>query len=191
LIHLGKKAVFLDRDGTLIEDKHYLSDPEGVEFIDGAVEALRRLDEAGYELVVVTNQSGVGRGYMTEADVEAVHDRLDALLAKEGLELTDIYYAPYIEDAEDPKYREGRRFRKPRPGMIEKAVSEHGLDVEQSFMIGDKGSDVEAGHRAGTRTVLVKTGKGTDQLDDVDESTVDFVAQDLSEAAGWIREHGE
>jgi len=188
---MSRRAVFLDRDGTVIKDKHYLSDPEGVELFPGVPRALRDLRDEGYQLVIVTNQSGVGRGYMTEADVEAVHDRLRDRLGEEGINLTDIYYAPYHEDADDPQYRRNRYDRKPRPGMIETAVDEHEIDAGNSYMIGDKESDLVAGRRAGCASILVRTANGPETAQSIDPGTVDYVADGLTDATRYILDEAE
>lgn len=182
-----KKAVFLDRDGTLIHDKHYLDTPEGVEWYDGAFEALRSLEDAGYHLVIVTNQSGVARGKMTEQDVHAIHERMRKDLEGEGIEVKDFYYCPYLKDAKVEEYRRDSDLRKPSPGMLLKAAEEHDLDLASSYMIGDKPSDVEAGARAGTRTILVQTGKTVDLKDlPEDHREPDHVSESILEAARLI-----
>lgn len=148
------RAVFLDRDGTIIEEKDYLSDPERVRPFPGAADALRRLQDAGFRLFIVTNQSGVGRGYFTLEDVERVHRRLSDLLAPEGVRFERIYIAP--EAPEMPS-----RGRKPSPQFLYDARDEFGVDLGQSYMIGDKLSDLECGWNAGVReSILVRTGYG-------------------------------
>ena len=179
-------VVFLDRDGTIIKDKHYLRDPENIEFYDGVFSSLQRLRQSGYQLIVVTNQSGVARGLMTEKDVRAVHDRLEERLSEKKIELLDIYYAPYHPEADDPRYLKGKEYRKPRPGMLKQAGEDHGIDFSTSFMIGDKLSDIQAGKRAGCRTVLVRTGKGRKAVQSEQEIPADYVASDFSKAVEWI-----
>lgn len=179
-------AVFLDRDGTIIKDKHYLSDPDEIEFYDGVFPALRRLQESGYDLIVVTNQSGVARGLMTEKDVRALHMRLEQLLADENIHLLDLYYAPYHPSAENPRYLEGKEFRKPRPGMLHQADEDHGIDFQSSYMIGDKLSDIEAGNRVGCKTILVKTGKGKEITQSENKIPADNIAHNFDKAVKWI-----
>lgn len=184
-----KKAVFLDRDGTLIYDKHYLDTPEGVEWYEGAFDALKTLRDAGFVLIIITNQSGVARGKMNEEDVRAIHDRIREDLEQNGIEVEDFYYCPYLEDAKVKEYRRDSRLRKPSPGMILDAADEHDLDLSRSYMIGDKPSDVEAGSRAGTRTVLVGTGKDvTPQEFPADHSDPDYFVDSIVEAARTIAE---
>jgi D-glycero-D-manno-heptose 1,7-bisphosphate phosphatase len=182
------QAVLLDRDGTLIHDKHYLDTPEGVEWHDGAFEALRRLEEAGYRLFVVTNQSGVARGKMTEEDVQSIHERMRENLQKNDIVVEDFYYCPYLEDAKDPEYRRESNLRKPSPGMLLEAKEDYDLDLTNSYMIGDKPSDVEAGARAGTSTILVNTGKDVrpDEFP-ADYDSPDHRVDSLPEASRVIR----
>ena len=169
-----RPAVFLDRDGTIIEDANYLADPSGVRLIPGALEALRRLAAAGFALIVVTNQSGIGRGYFSEADYHRVAARMEEELGA-GLILATYFCADHPEQ---PSER-----RKPRPGMLLEAAREHGLDLARSFMIGDRRGDIEAGRAAGcAASILVRTGIGA--AEEV-RSGADFVAADLAEAAEW------
>lgn len=186
------RAVFLDRDGTLIRDRHYLGDPGGVEWFPGVFDALHRLHEAGFELVVVTNQSGVARGLIEERDVENVHDRIRRDLRDHGVPLGGIYYCPYLSGAPRAKYRRDSVLRKPAPGMIHRAADELGLEPSTSYMVGDKPSDVEAGRRADCSTVLVLTGKGEGSLEDweSDVPRPDAVRDDLPAAADWILREG-
>lgn len=136
------RAVFLDRDGTIIEDKGYLSDPGGVVILPGAAAGLKRLQDADFLLVVISNQSAVGRGMCGPADVEAVNRRMTDLLSAEGIAIADIRYCPHTPDADCG-------CRKPRPGLILEAASAIGADLAASAMVGDKDSDVRAGEAAG------------------------------------------
>lgn len=181
-------AIFMDRDGTLIKDKDYLSDPGEVEWFPGVFRALKNLRDFGFELIIVTNQSGVARGYFDEETVQGVNDRIRKDLTREGIEITDIYYCPSHPEAEVEKYRRNLHLRKPAPGMLEKAVVEHELDTSGSYMVGDKLSDVECGARIGCTTVLVKTGKNIDveKESQFPEQNPDHIAPDFSAAAGWI-----
>lgn len=147
-------AVFLDRDGTLIEERHFLHRPEEVVLLPGSGPALRRLAEAGFKLVLVSNQSGVGRGYFTLADVERVHARLGRDLAGEGVRLERIYVAPEAPD-------QPSRGRKPSPQFLFDARDELGIDLACSYMVGDKLIDLQCGWNAGVRRcILVRTGYG-------------------------------
>jgi D-glycero-D-manno-heptose 1,7-bisphosphate phosphatase len=174
---VGDPAVFLDRDGTLIEDVDYPRDPEAVRMLDGAVEALGDLRKAGYRLVVVSNQSGIGRGLVTAEDARRVHERFVAELARHGVELDDVRYCPHAPG-------EGCNCRKPAPAMLLAAAADLGLDLAASFMIGDKASDVEAGRRAGCRTVLLAPDGRPSDGGAADGA--DRVARDWSEALAFV-----
>lgn len=154
------KAVFLDRDGTVIEDVGYPRDPEQVRLLPGAAEALERLRRAGFALVVVSNQSGIGRGLVTEEEAAAVHRRFVSALAERGIELAGAFYCPHAP-------ADGCSCRKPSPELLRRAADELHLDLECSFMVGDKDSDVEAGRRAGCAAVLIaSTGDGWNAVAD-------------------------
>lgn len=176
-----RRAVFLDRDGTIIREKDYLHRVEEVEFIPGAVAALRRLQEAGFLLFVVTNQSGVGRGYFSLADVERVHDHLARELAKNRVRLQKIYVAPEAPD-------QPSRGRKPSPQFLFDARDQFGVELAESYVIGDKLIDLQCGWNAGVKqAILVRTGYGAEterQLADQPGRAV--VVDDLPAAAEWI-----
>ena len=186
----ARPAAFLDRDGTIIEDLGYLGDPDRIQFIPGAQDALRALQASGYRLIVVTNQAGVARGLITEADVRRVNQRLQELLADAGIALDGIYYCPHHPDAGPPEYRQACAARKPGPGMIERARNDFGLDLGRSVIVGDHSSDAEtARHFPGMRSVLVLTGHGPGQHDKVKAGDVpapDHVAADLASAVTWF-----
>lgn len=151
-----KRAVFLDRDGTLIVEKNYLSDPAQVELLPGVPAALKQLQDAGFLLFIVTNQSGIGRGYYTVEAMHRVHQRLAAELARHGVRIEKIYFAPEAPDAPS-------RGRKPSPQFLFDARDEFGLDLAASYMIGDKWIDLECGWNAGLRqSILVRTGYGAE-----------------------------
>lgn len=157
----GKPAVLLDRDGTLVEEVDYLRDPAQLRLIPGAAAAVRRLNEAGLPVIVVTNQSMIARGMGTEADLALVHERLTTLLRAEGARLERIYYCPHHPDIGQPPYRAVCDCRKPLPGLLSKAELDLGLDLSRSTMIGDSLRDLEAGDVAGCGTlILVRTGHG-------------------------------
>jgi D-glycero-D-manno-heptose 1,7-bisphosphate phosphatase len=146
-----RPAVFLDRDGTLIHDRHYLSDPAGVELLPGAGAAVARLNRAGLFVVLVTNQSGIGRGWFGEDEYRAVHARLLELLAEHGARLDADYHCPLSPDAPDPG-----AMRKPGSGMFLRAAREHGLDLASAWYVGDRGRDVAPARELGGRAVLVR-----------------------------------
>ncbi|GAM08173.1 D-glycero-alpha-D-manno-heptose-1,7-bisphosphate 7-phosphatase [Geobacter sp. OR-1] len=160
-----RRAVFIDRDGTINVEKEYLHRPEEFEFIPGAAEAIRILGEAGFIVVVVTNQSGVARGFYTEDDVRSLHRYMDHLLVQVGARVDAYYFCPHHPDNGIGKYRIACNCRKPLPGMLQQAAGELGIDLRSSWMIGDKLADLEAGNSAGCRSALVLTGYGaTEQL---------------------------
>ncbi len=186
-----RRAVFIDRDGTLVVDKDYPDDPAELEFFDGIPEALKKIEEAGFELVIVTNQSGVARGYFDESTVKKMHAHLREMLNSCGVNLLDIYYCPAHPEAKRERYRNGLERRKPAPGMLLDAAEEHDIDLKSSFMVGDKLSDVRAGKRAGCRSILVRTGKGeavARALDENDDVKPDYIAKALPSAVDWILE---
>ena len=170
-------AVFLDRDGTIMTDVEYCGDPQRVKVFDTAPEALRRLRQAGYKIIVITNQSGIGRGYFSEADYRAVETEVDRQVGRGVIDAT--YFCPDLPDS-------GSTRRKPEPGMIFEAARDHRIDLTRSFMIGDKQIDAECGRRAGVHTILVRSGQ--EQHDDA--ASADWTARDLAEAAEIILRHG-
>lgn len=177
------RAVFIDRDGTLNVEKDYLYRIEEFEFVDGAVEALRLLNQAGFFVVVVTNQSGIARGYYTEEDLAVLHRHVQSLFADEGVRVDAWYYCPHHPEGQGV-YRQDCICRKPLPGMLLQAAVEHGIDLTKSWMIGDKLVDVEAGLAAGCRPMLVGTGYGKSVSDSLPAS-VPFCG-DILEAAKLI-----
>jgi D-glycero-D-manno-heptose 1,7-bisphosphate phosphatase len=160
-------AAFLDRDGTIVVDKHYLSDPDGLELLPNALEGLRALRDLGARLVVVTNQSGVGRRYFSAEAVDRMHERLREILAEGGIELDGIYACPHAPE-------DGCACRKPGTELFERAAADLGLDPGESFVLGDKDADVEAGRRIGATSILIGPGE-------------DAGAPDLLAAARLIR----
>ena len=166
-------AVFVDRDGTVMEDVDYCSDPKQVRVFAGAPEALRQLKKKGYKLIIITNQSGIGRGLFTVAQYRAVEAEVLRQLGPDLIEAT--YFCP------DPPGKPSK-CRKPNPGMILQAAREHHVDLGRSFFIGDKEIDPECGHNAGVKTIRVRTG--FDKM--TDRSCADWVAEDLGAASQLI-----
>jgi D-glycero-D-manno-heptose 1,7-bisphosphate phosphatase len=158
-----RRAVFLDRDGTVNEERDYLWRVEDFIFIPGVPEAIRRLNEAGWLVVVVTNQSGVARGYYGEEDVERLHRHIKRLLAAAGARIDAFYFCPHHPREGVGAYRRDCDCRKGQPGMLLRAASELGIDLSRSFMVGDKVADVEAGEAAGCTPLMVLTGYGADE----------------------------
>ncbi len=155
-----RPAVFLDRDGTLIEERGYLSKLEDIALFADTPAALRRLRDAGFALVAVTNQAGIARGYFDEAFVQKAHRYLGEMLAAEGIVIDGYYYCPHHPDGLVPEYSRVCRCRKPAPGMVEQAARDLALDIDRSFVVGDKWLDVELATNAGARGILVRTGYG-------------------------------
>jgi D-glycero-D-manno-heptose 1,7-bisphosphate phosphatase len=173
----GEAAIFFDRDGTLIEDVGYPRDPARVRLLDGAAEALAQLGRAGFRLVVVSNQSGIGRGLITAEEARTVHERFVAELEHRGVHLDGARYCPHAPDA-------GCECRKPAPGLLLAAADELGLDLEASFMIGDKAADVEAGRRAGCRTILLAPDGSASDGGSPDGA--DHLARSWTDALGFV-----
>lgn len=179
-----KRAVFFDRDGTLNVEKRYLCDPEKLELVEDIIPALKQIQEAGFELLIVTNQSGIGRGYYTLDDMHAVNTKLIHLLKEQGISFAKIYFAP--EAPEQPSYG-----RKPSPQFLLDAADEFNLDLSRSFMIGDKLSDLQCGWNAGVQaSLLVMTGYGKQVNLSPDSQTGTLIEVDsLTEAADYITTH--
>lgn len=181
-----RRAVFLDRDGTLIHDPGYLAEPDGVVLFPTVPDALRALDGLGFALVVCTNQSGISRGKYTVAQYERVATRLEELLAAEGLSLCATYFCPYHPEGTVPPWNADHEDRKPAPGMWLRAAREHGFDLAASYTIGDGERDVVAGKRAGTTSILLAAGRDKWPLPAGGGLDPDFTARDLREAVVWI-----
>jgi len=186
------KAIFLDRDGVLLEDNGYVKTPSELTLLSGVSEALISLKAAGYLLVLVTNQAVVARGLITEAQLTHIHEEMQKMLTAVGSPRLDAIYAcPHHPNATDLAYRQICECRKPNPGLLFAAAGAHQIDMPQSFMIGDRASDIIAGQSAGCQTVLVTTGQhlappiesSSPIKSDV---TADYVCTNLLEAADWI-----
>jgi D-glycero-D-manno-heptose 1,7-bisphosphate phosphatase len=167
---LPAPAIFLDRDGTIMRDIDYCGDPNQVELLSGAPEALRKLKESGYKLIVITNQSGIARGYFTERQYRAIEAEVSRQIGDDLIDAT--YFCPHLPN-------DACKCRKPLPEMVLNAARDQHVNLASSFLVGDKESDLRCGRNAGVRTILVRTGYGKD----VDGTLADFVAQDLGEAA--------
>ena len=182
-----KRAVFLDRDGTVIEEVGYLNRLDRVAFFPWSVDAIRVLNDAGLLVVVVTNQAGVARGYFDEALVRDTHALIDRRLAAGRARVDAYYYCPHHPQGSVEALRRECDCRKPRPGMIHQAARDLGIDVAGSFVVGDRWLDVEMGRAAGAHAVLVRTGYGQNEERRPGESvTADYVADNLMDAASWI-----
>ena len=178
-----QKAVFLDRDGTIIEDTSYVARSNRVKFLPGSIQAIKLLNASGFKVIVITNQAGVARGYFDEDTVRNTNHYLEEVLAKRGAFIDKFYYCPHHIDGVVEEYRRDCYYRKPNPGMIEQGERDFNIDLNQSFVIGDHGSDVEAGHRAGCRTVLLGNGNsGNEEI----AANPHWVARDLKEAVDLV-----
>ncbi len=176
--------VFLDRDGTVIVNKHYQKDPDDTELFPNATSALARLKAAGLTPVLVSNQSGIGRGHLTEDDLAAIHRRLLDLIGDDDA-FAGMYHCPHVP-------ADNCECRKPRPGMLERAAADLGADLAASYMVGDSEADIRVGHAVGATTVLVLTGYG-EKTRAVPGLNPDYIAENLADAAEWIvrREKGD
>lgn len=172
------KYILLDRDGTIIVDKHYLSDPDEVELFPNSAKGLKVMQDAGYGLIVTTNQSGIGRGYYSEKDMKAVNGRMAELLAERGIEIKAVYFCPHAPDQKCD-------CRKPAPGMFDQAIAQFGMNPEECFVIGDKLCDVELGMARKAGAILVRTGKGLKEETKC-VGKADYIADDLLDAANFI-----
>jgi D-glycero-D-manno-heptose 1,7-bisphosphate phosphatase len=180
------KAVFLDRDGTVVVERGYITVPDAIELLPGVAPAIARLRTSGWKVFLVTNQGCVAKGMITEEELSAIHLRMVAMLAEGGAVLDGIYYCPHHPEGEVLQYAEECDCRKPRPGMLERAARENGLLLADCFMVGDTLRDVEAAHAGGVRAVLVRTGHGERTLAENAEHGAEHVAQDLRAAVDWI-----
>ena len=183
---MSDKAIFLDRDDTLIEDPGYINDPDQVKLIDGAPEALNEFRKMGYKLIVVSNQSGVARGIFTEKVLGQIHDRLNQLLAENSTRLDKIYYCPYHPEGVVAKYCKESDDRKPNPGMLLKAADEMDIDLSKSWMIGNSPRDIEAGQKAGCKTILIDNSTHTKKLEPI-KPLPDYKAVNIKEAVNIIK----
>ena len=182
-----ERAVFLDRDGTIIEEVGYLDRPERVELFPWTIDAVRVLNRAGLAVVLVSNQSGVARGFFTEAVVDAVHQRMADLLNEGGARIDAYYYCPHHPDGKVPRYAQPCDCRKPGRGLVDRAVQELGIDPAKSFVVGDRWLDVALGRVVGAQSVLVRTGYGASEEDRRPaDLAADAVVDNLIAASSWI-----
>lgn len=187
---MRRRALLLDRDGTICEDVGYLNVVEELRLLPRSAEAIVAASAAGFQSVVITNQAGIARGVLDESRLDEIHDRLRELLGAEGARLDGIYYCPHHPDGEVERYRARCACRKPESGMLLRARDEMGIDLMSSYLVGDHLRDVEAGLAVGATTILVLTGHGRDQLDRRDPTSPKpaYVCEDLYEAVAWILE---
>lgn len=182
---MPSKAVFLDKDGTLVEDIPYNINPELIQLTEGALEGLRLLQDLGYQLIVVSNQSGIARGYFREQDLKPTIKKVRELLSQAGVSLKGFYYCPHYPAGIVEKYAVDCFCRKPKPGLLYQAALEHDIDLTASWMIGDILNDVEAGNHAGCRTILIDNQNET-EWNLTPLRWPQFIVSDLFEAARAI-----
>ncbi len=184
----GRIAAFLDRDGTLNEEVNFVRTPEQLELLPGAAAAVRALNEHGIVVCIISNQSGVARGYYTEEDLVPIHAKLERELGRAGARIDRIYYCPHHPTEGKPPYNVVCDCRKPDIGMLRQAAREFDLDLHRSFVVGDRIVDIQAGQNAGATSILVMTGYGPHALEECREKGVvpDFIAADITEAAKII-----
>ena len=182
---MARKAAFLDRDGTLNDERglHYVHRVEDFHWIDGAQEAIRKLNEAGFLVIVVTNQAGIARGLYTAGDVNRLHDSVQADLEDLGARVDAFYISPYHVEGIVPEFAVWHEDRKPGTGLFERAIREHDVDPAQSFMVGDKASDLFPAGILGMKTVLVLTGQGENHRE---TPAADVVVADVEAAVDWF-----
>ncbi|MGE0592629.1 MAG: D-glycero-alpha-D-manno-heptose-1,7-bisphosphate 7-phosphatase [Vicinamibacterales bacterium] len=184
---MSRAAVFLDRDGTLVEERGYIDRLDLLELFPWTADALRLLSREGFLTVVVTNQAAIGRGLIDEAFLDTVHHTLDERLARGRARVDRYYHCPHHPEAALAAFRTVCRCRKPGPGMIEQACRDLDIDPARSVMVGDRWIDVAAGQAAGTRTVLVRTGHGGHEAEHPPEGLrADAILNNLMEAVAWI-----
>lgn len=180
-----RKVIFLDRDGTINVEKSYLYKWEDFEFEKNAIEGLKELKNLGYEFIVVTNQSGIGRGYYTEEDLVALNNQMTEKLKEFGIEILECFYCPHHPEKGIGKYKVDCNCRKPNPGMLLEGIKKYDVDIENSFMIGDKKGDLEAGKKASLKSILVLTGYGKKIEEEVKGNYL--IAKDLLEVAAILK----
>ncbi len=184
-----RPAIFLDRDGTINEQMGYINHISRFQLLPGVGAAIARLNRQGMPVVVVTNQSGLARGYFPAALLEAVHEKMFRQLAEAGAHIDGLYLCPHHPEAKEARYRQACDCRKPKTGMLEQAARELGLDLPRSYVIGDRWSDLRCGDAVGASTILVRTGYGRGDACYIGPTQTvqpDFIAEDLCEAVDWL-----
>lgn len=184
-----KKAVFIDRDGTLIEHIELMRRIEDIRFFPEAESAVKTLNQLGYLVVIITNQPVVARGLIDEKGIDEIHAVLIERLNEKGAKIDAVYFCPHHPEADVPRYRLNCDCRKPEPGLIIQAIKEHGIDSKKSYIIGDGIIDMVAGKRVGLKTILVKTGPGHSLDKKFPDTAPDFKAKNLTEAVEFIHQH--
>lgn len=188
------KAVFLDRDGVITkEPPHYAHRIDQLKLVPKSAETIKGLNEGGFKVIVISNQSGVARGYYQEKDIKIYNNEMKRQLEEKGAHIDAIYYCPHHPEATIKEYRIDCNCRKPKPGMLKRAEKDLNLDLKRSFLIGDKISDIEAGYRAGCKTILVLTGQGNGELKKISEMDIkpNYISKDLHTAIQIIKRNNK
>jgi D-glycero-D-manno-heptose 1,7-bisphosphate phosphatase len=182
-------GVFLDRDGTVNEEVDFLSSPDELHLLNGSASAIREANELGLTTVIVTNQSGIARGLLTEERLMEIHHRLEQVLEKEGARIDAIYFCPHLPGEGNSPYYQDCSCRKPKTGMVLHAAERFGIDLSRSFVVGDRMIDIEMGKRVGATTIIVRTGYGEMEISQMQEHNVtpDYVAENLLDAMQYIK----
>ncbi|MGL5349153.1 MAG: D-glycero-beta-D-manno-heptose 1,7-bisphosphate 7-phosphatase [Cetobacterium sp.] len=180
-----RKVIFLDRDGTINVEKSYLHKWEDFEFEKNVIDGLKELKKMGYEFIVVTNQSGIARGYYSEDDLKALNNEMVKELKKHDIDILECYYCPHHPEKGLDQYKKNCDCRKPNPGMLLEGIKKYNVDIENSFMIGDKKTDLEAGKKAGLKSILILTGYGKNIEDDVKKEYL--IGKDLLDISKIIK----
>jgi len=191
MVKSGKPAVFLDRDGTINEQMGYINHISRFQLLPGVEAAIARLNKAGIPVVVVTNQSGLARGYFPEQLLDQVHQKMNRQLAAAGAHVDGIYICPHHPEAKEERYRRTCNCRKPKTGLLEQAAEELDIDLTRSFVVGDRWSDIKCGAAVNAASILVLTGYGRGDAEYIGPNQSvqpDYVAEDLSQAVMWILE---
>ena len=183
-------ALFLDRDGTINEEVDYLSSVNQLRLIDGSAEAIREANQLGLKVFIITNQSGIARGMLTEHNLKEVHTKLLELLNDNNAHVDAIYYCPHHPDAIESQYRKDCDCRKPNIGMLTKAQNEFNIDLKKSFVIGDRAIDIQTGNNAGATSILVLTGYGKEEqrLLRQHDARADYIAENLYDAVQYVKQ---
>ncbi len=187
---MKRVALFLDRDGTINEEREFISSPEQVQLIPRSAEAIRDANAAGIKVFVITNQSGIARGFLTEQQLAELHRRLLELLQRERAHIDGIYYCPHYPELGSDGYGGGCECRKPKPGLLQRAAKEFDVDLARSYLVGDRLIDIQTGKAAGTTNVLVLTGYGRREYEasGVNDPPIDYVARDLYDGWQYIKQ---
>ena len=185
---MAEPAIFIDRDGTINEDIGYVSHPDDLFIYPFAADAIRRLNQAGLKVIIITNQSGIARGFYSETTLEAIHHKLGRELAREKAKIDAVYYCPHHPRHGNQHYRKVCDCRKPQTAMLERAAAEHEINLSQSYVIGDKASDINLATNAGAKGVLVMTGYGAETYANLERFPCypTIIAKDLLEAVNLI-----